>query len=87
MPWMRLWSWRTCITYGCWRMRRKRLGRLFWLRSVNPLLNRQDLKDIADAAAKVATAFIAKREAGIAIRYASNDPRARLEWLPRTTLY
>jgi len=56
---------------------------VFWLSSVNPLLERADLDDIADAVEKVATGFAAKKAAGIPIRYATDDHRARLEWMER----
>jgi hypothetical protein len=52
---------------------------VFWLSSVNPLLEQEDLDDIATAVEKVATAFVAKKAAGIPIRYATNDQRARIE--------
>ncbi len=58
---------------------------VFWLSSVNPLLERQDLQDIADAVEKVATALVEKQRAGIPIRYATSDQRARIEWRARPT--
>lgn len=56
---------------------------VFWLSSVNPLLEQQDLDDIATAVEKVATAFVAKQRAGIPIRYATDDQRARIEFMER----
>lgn len=51
---------------------------VFWLSSVNPLLEPQDLDDIATAVEKVASSLVAKKAAGIPIRYASDDQRARI---------
>lgn len=56
---------------------------VFWLSSVNPLLEQQDLDDIANAVEKVATAFAAKQRAGVPIRYATDDQRARIEFMER----
>jgi dTDP-4-amino-4,6-dideoxygalactose transaminase len=51
---------------------------VFWLTSVHPLLEREDLDDIAAAVEKVATAFVDKKAAGIPIAYASEGHRAKL---------
>lgn len=51
---------------------------VFWLASVHPLLEKQDLIDIADAVKKVANAFIEKKEKGIPINYATDAHRALL---------
>ncbi len=50
----------------------------FWLTSAHPLLEQADLDDIAHAVEKVATAFVAKKAAGIPIEYATAEHRARL---------
>lgn len=51
---------------------------VFWLASVHPLLEKQDLDDIAAAVRKVVFAFLEKKEKGIPINYATDDIRARL---------
>ena len=51
---------------------------VFWLASVHPLLEKQDLDDIAAAVRKVVYAFIEKKEKGIPINYATDEIRARL---------
>ncbi len=51
---------------------------VFWLASVHPLLEKQDLDDIAAAVRKVVFAFIEKKEKGIPINYATDEIRARL---------
>jgi perosamine synthetase len=51
---------------------------VFWLASVHPLLEKQDLDDVADAVIKVATDFAAKTAAGIHIDYTTAELRARL---------
>jgi hypothetical protein len=51
---------------------------VFWLASVHPLLEKQDLDDIAAAVRKVVFAFIEKKEQGIPINYATDEIRARL---------
>jgi dTDP-4-amino-4,6-dideoxygalactose transaminase len=51
---------------------------VFWLASVHPLLEKQDLDDIATAVQKVVSAFIEKKEKGIPINYATDEIRARL---------
>lgn len=51
---------------------------VFWLASVHPLLEKQDLDDIAAAVTKVACAFVEKREKGIPINYATDAHRALL---------
>lgn len=56
---------------------------VFWLSSVNPLLEQQDLDDIATAVEKVATAFVDKKRQGIPIRYATDDHRDRIEFMER----
>lgn len=56
---------------------------VFWLSSVNPLLEEQDLDDIATAVEKVVTAFVDKKRAGIPIRYATDDQRDRIEFMER----
>ena len=52
---------------------------VFWLSSVHPLLEREDLADIATAVRKVATAFVDKKAAGIPVQYATEDDRARVK--------
>jgi perosamine synthetase len=51
---------------------------VFWLASVHPLLEKQDLDDIAAAVRKVVFAFIEKKEDGIPIDYATDEIRARM---------
>ena len=51
---------------------------VFWLASVHPLLEKQDLDDIAVSVRKVVLAFIEKKEKGIPIDYATDEIRARL---------
>lgn len=51
---------------------------VFWLASVHPLLEKQDLDDIAAAVRKVVLAFIEKKEKGIPIDYVTDEIRARL---------
>lgn len=51
---------------------------VFWLASVHPLLEKQDLDDIAAAVRKVVFAFIEKKEKGIPIDYTTEEIRARL---------
>lgn len=51
---------------------------VFWLASVHPLLEKQDLDDVAAAVRKVVFAFIEKQEKGIPITYATDEIRARL---------
>lgn len=51
---------------------------VFWLASVHPLLEKQDLDDVAEAVNKVARAFIEKKEKGIPIEYATDAHRALL---------
>lgn len=54
---------------------------VFWLTSVHPLLEQEDLDDIATAVEKIATAFVDKKAAGIPIAYATEEHRARLRAL------
>lgn len=56
----------------------KACDEVFWLASVHPLLKKQDLDDIAAAVAKVACAFVEKKEKGIPINYATDAHRALL---------
>lgn len=56
----------------------KACGEVFWLASVHPLLEKQDLDDVADAVIKVVNAFIDKKEKGIPIDYATDEHRALL---------
>ena len=56
----------------------KACDEVFWLASVHPLLEKQDLDDIAAAVRKVVYAFIEKKEKGIPINYATDEIRARL---------
>jgi dTDP-4-amino-4,6-dideoxygalactose transaminase len=56
----------------------KACNEVFWLASVHPLLEKQDLDDIAAAVTKVACAFIEKKEKGIPINYATDAHRALL---------
>jgi perosamine synthetase len=51
---------------------------VFWLASVHPLLEKQDLDDVADAVIKVASDFAGKTAAGIRIDYTTAELRARL---------
>jgi len=53
---------------------------VLWLASVHPLLEKQDLDDVAEAVAKVAYAFIEKKEKGIPINYATDKHRAALAY-------
>jgi hypothetical protein len=50
----------------------------FWLASVHPLLEKQDLDDIVAAVLKVVTAFLDKKAVHILINYATPEIRARL---------
>lgn len=50
----------------------------FWLASVHPLLERQDLDDISTAVRKVITAFLEKKAANIPIDYATPEIREML---------
>jgi dTDP-4-amino-4,6-dideoxygalactose transaminase len=50
----------------------------FWLANLHPLLEKEDLDDIAAAVRKVAMAFIEKKAAGIPIDYATPEIRSRL---------
>lgn len=56
----------------------KACDEVFWLASVHPLLEKQDLDDIAAAVIKVTNAFIEKKEQGIPINYATDEQRAIL---------
>lgn len=56
----------------------KACDEVFWLASVHPLLEKQDLDDIANAVKKVATAFAEKTAAGIKFDYATPELRTRL---------
>jgi perosamine synthetase len=51
---------------------------VFWLASVHPLLEKQDLDDITAAVEKVACAFVDKKAQGIPINYATEAHRAML---------
>lgn len=51
---------------------------VFWLASVHPLLEKQDLDDIAQAVRKVVLAFIDKKEQGIPVNYATEEHRSIL---------
>jgi dTDP-4-amino-4,6-dideoxygalactose transaminase len=51
---------------------------VFWLASVHPLLEKEDLDDVAEAVKKVVCAFIEKKEMGIPINYATEEHRALL---------
>jgi dTDP-4-amino-4,6-dideoxygalactose transaminase len=50
----------------------------FWLASVHPLLEKQDLDDIALAVRKVVYAFLEKKATNTPVDYATPDIRARL---------
>ena len=56
----------------------KACDEIFWLASVHPLLEKQDLDDIASAVRKVATSFAQKTAAGIKFDYSTPELRARL---------
>jgi dTDP-4-amino-4,6-dideoxygalactose transaminase len=56
----------------------KACDEVFWLASVHPLLEKQDLDDVAAAVRKVVLGFIDKKEKGIPINYATDEHRARL---------
>ncbi len=56
----------------------KACDEVFWLASVHPLLEKQDLDDIAEAVRKVILNFIDKKEKGIPIDYATDEIRAKL---------
>ena len=51
---------------------------VFWLASVHPLLEKEDLDDIAAAVRKVANTFVEKKAKGISINYATEADRALL---------
>jgi len=51
---------------------------IFWLASVHPLLEKQDLDDICTAVRKVVTAFLEKKATNIPINYATPEIRAML---------
>jgi hypothetical protein len=48
---------------------------------VHPLLTQEDLDDIATAVEKIATAFVAKKAAGIPMAYATEAHRAKISGL------
>lgn len=50
----------------------------FWLASIHPLLEKEDLDDIAAAVRKVVYGFLEKKAANIPIDYATPELRARL---------
>ena len=56
----------------------KACDEVFWLASVHPNLEKEDLDDVAAAVRKVADAFIDKKEKGIPIDYATEADRALL---------
>jgi dTDP-4-amino-4,6-dideoxygalactose transaminase len=56
----------------------KACDEVFWLASVHPLLEKQDLDDIAAAVRKVVLNFIDKKEKGIPINYATDEQRSLL---------
>lgn len=51
---------------------------VFWLASVHPLLEKQDLMDIANGVKKVINAFLDMKEKGIPVNYATDEHRALL---------
>jgi perosamine synthetase len=51
---------------------------VFWLASIHPLLEKEDLDDIAAAVQKVATVFAERKSVGIRFEYATPEHRARL---------
>lgn len=51
---------------------------VFWLASVHPLLEKQDLDDIADAVKKVVFELIDRKHKGLAVEYATDEHRALL---------
>ena len=56
----------------------KACDEVFWLASIHPLLEKNDLDDIVAAVKKVVFAFIEKKERGIPIAYAAEDHRMLL---------
>lgn len=60
------------------RVAEKGCDELSWLASVHPLLEKQDLDDVADAVKKVAYAFVDKQEEGVPINHAADEQRALL---------
>ena len=56
----------------------KACDEVFWLASVHPLLERQDLDDIAGAVKKVVLNFIDKKEKGIPVNYVTDEILAKL---------
>lgn len=51
---------------------------VFWLASIHPLLEKEDLDDVAKAVRKVANAFVEKKAQGTPINYATDADRALL---------
>jgi perosamine synthetase len=51
---------------------------VFWLASVHPLLEKQDLDDVANSVKKVVYGFLEKKEKGISIDYPTAEDLARL---------
>jgi len=56
----------------------KACNEVFWLASVHPLLEKQDLDDVANAVKKIAYAFMEKKEKGIPVHYATDEDLAKL---------
>lgn len=56
----------------------KACDEVFWLASVHPLLEKQDLDDIAGAVRKVVLNFIDKKEKGIPVNYVTDEILAKL---------
>ncbi len=56
----------------------KACDEVFWLASMHPLLEKQDLDDIAEAVKKVAGEFVDRKNKGIPINYATDEQRALL---------
>lgn len=56
----------------------KACDEVFWLASMHPLLEKQDLDDVAEAVRKVACDFVDKKSKGIPVNYATEAHRAML---------
>lgn len=56
----------------------KACDEVFWLASMHPLLEQQDLDDVASAVRKVACDFVEKKTKGVPINYATPAHRAML---------
>ena len=56
----------------------KACDEVFWLVSPNPMVNKEDLDDVAAGVKKVVNNLIAKKEAGVPVNYATAEHRRQL---------